>query len=80
MQTKLTLRMDDAVIRKAKKIARKRGTSVSRIFTEFISKTDDDAELGDLGDITLSMIGALRGVEIQDDRQEYRKHLEEKYQ
>ena len=68
------------MIRKAKRIARKREASVSRIFTEFISETDDETELGELGEITSSMIGALRGVEILDDRQEFRRHLEEKHE
>lgn len=71
--------MDDAVMRKAKKIARKRGTSVSRIFTDFISEAKDEDDLGDLGEITKSMIGVLRGLDVQDDRREYRQHLEEKY-
>jgi len=79
MQTKLTLRMDEAMIRKAKRIARKRGTSVSRIFSNYISEVDDDQELEDLGEITSSMIGALRGVEIKDAREEYHNHLEKKY-
>ncbi len=79
MQTKLTLRLDDSVIRKAKKIARKRGTSVSRIFSDYISETEDEQKLDDLGEITVSMIGALRGVKIGDIRKEYRDHLEKKY-
>jgi predicted transcriptional regulator len=79
MQTKLTLRLDDAVIRKAKKIARKRGTSVSRIFSDYISEAEDEEQLEDLGEITASMIGALRGVEIEAPREEYRNHLEKKY-
>lgn len=79
MQTKLTLRMDDSVIRKAKRVARKRGTSVSRIFSDYISEAEDDQQLEDLGEITASMIGALRGVEIEDTREEYRNHLEKKY-
>jgi len=79
MQTKLTLRLDDSVIRKAKKIARKRGTSVSRIFSDYISEAEDDQQLDDLGEITASMIGALRGVEIEDDRKEHRDRLEKKH-
>ena len=71
--------MDDAVIRKAKKIARKRGTSVSRIFADLITEVNDDEELGDLGEITESMIGVLKGSVIPDDRRQYRQHLEEKY-
>jgi hypothetical protein len=71
--------MDDAVIRRAKSIARKRGTSVSRIFSDFISQEGDEGDLGDLGEITASMMGALKGSDIQDGRVEYRKHLEEKF-
>jgi predicted transcriptional regulator len=79
MQTKLTLRVDDSVIRKAKRIARKRGTSVSRIFSDYISEAEDDPQLDDLGEITASMIGALRGVEIEEVRKVYRSHLEKKH-
>ena len=79
MQAKLTLRIDDAVIRKAKKIASKRGTSVSRIFSDYISAVDDNQDLGGLGDITRSMVGVLGGVELSSDKEEYRDHLESKY-
>lgn len=79
MQTKLTLRVDDAVVRKAKKIALKRGTSVSRIFSEYISEIEDNQDLGELGEITKSMVGALGGLDIVDEREEYLDHLEDKY-
>ena len=79
MKAKLTLRIDDAVIRKAKKIASKRGTSVSRIFSDYISEVDDNQDLEGLGEITRSMVGALGGVELNSDEKEYRDHLESKY-
>ena len=79
MQTKLTLRVDDAIIRKAKKIASKRGTSVSRIFSEHISEIYDGQNLEDLGETTRSKIGLLRGADIMSDRDEYREHLKAKY-
>lgn len=79
MQTKLTLRVDDAVIRKAKKIASKRGTSVSRIFSDYISEVDDNQDLDELGEITKSMVGALGGVDVVNEKEEYRDHLESKY-
>ncbi|WP_269525985.1 DUF6364 family protein [Coraliomargarita parva] len=79
MQTKLTLRMDDTVIRKAKKLAHKRGTSVSRIFSDFITEAEDDPELDELGAITASMVGVLGDVDLEDEREDYRKHLEDKY-
>ena len=79
MQTKLTLRVDDSVVRKAKRLARKKGSSVSQIFSDFISKEEDDQALADLAEITSSMVGALAGSAIDDDRESHRKHLEEKY-
>ena len=79
MQTKLTLRIEDSVVRKAKRLARKRGSSVSKIFSDFISEEKDDQELSDLGEITASMVGVLGGVDIVDDKDAYHAHLEDKY-
>ena len=79
MKTKLTLRVDDTVIRKAKRIASKRGRSVSRIFSDYISEVEDSQEFNDINPITRSMIGALAGVEIENDRTEHHQHLEAKY-
>lgn len=79
MQSKLTLRVDDAVIRKAKLLAKKRGTSVSRIFGEFISKQTEDLPSDELPPVTASMLGAIRKEEVSIDESEYGKYLEEKY-
>lgn len=79
MQTKLTLRIEDAVVRKAKHLARKRGTSVSRMFSDFIAEEPDQDLPNTLGDITASMVGVLSASRLIDDKQEYRNHLEEKH-
>jgi predicted transcriptional regulator len=79
MQTKLTLRMDDSIVEKAKRLARKRGTSVSRIFSRYISEANDDQDFGDIGKITASMIGVLRGSEVGEEKEAHRAHLESKY-
>jgi len=80
MQSKLTLRVEDAVIRKAKLLAKKQGTSVSRIFGDFISSQTEDLPSQDLPPLTSSMLGVIRkdGDPINED--DYRKYLEEKYQ
>jgi len=76
MQSKLTLRMDESVIRKAKRLAKKRGKSVSRIVSEYITEEPDEKMVDELPPFTASMVGVLgRAVEEQD----YKKHLEEKY-
>ena len=79
METQLTLRVDEAVIRKAKRIARKRGTSVSRIFGEFISKQTDDLPTEDLPPITASMVGIIRREGAESDENAYRQHLEARH-
>ena len=78
MNTKLTLRMDEKIVRKAKIEARRRGKSVSRMVAEFIesigSRSDSDKVLPPT---TASLVGILKGQEISED--DYRVHLREKY-
>ena len=79
MQAKLTLRVEETLIRKAKQLAKKRGTSVSRIFGDFISKQSAELPSDKLPPITSSMVGAImrKGTEI--DKKSYLDHLEDKY-
>ncbi|MCC5834507.1 MAG: hypothetical protein JJU20_07225 [Opitutales bacterium] len=79
MQTKLTLRVDEGVVRKAKRLARQRGTSVSRIFGEFISSQPEEMDPNDFPPKTASMIGAIRRADTALDEDAYKKHLEDKY-
>ena len=76
MQSKLTLRMEDAVIRKAKRIAKRKGQSVSRIFSDYIATETEDVEIEELPPVTASMVGVLSS-EVDDS--DYKKYLEEKY-
>jgi len=80
MQTKLTLRMEDSVVRKAKRLARQRGTSVSRVFSEYIAQQEEPQGDEAYGEITASMIGVLHGMTLDDEKKAYREHLAEKYQ
>ncbi len=76
MQSKLTLRMEESVIRKAKRLARKRGKSVSKIISEYITEEPDEQLVEELPPLTASMVGALGN---EGEEQEYKKYLEEKY-
>ena len=76
MQSKLTLRMSDSVIRKAKRLARNRGQSVSKMISEYISEEQEERLLEELPPLTASMVGVLDGAEKVQD---YKKYLEEKY-
>jgi hypothetical protein len=79
MQTKLTLRLSDHVIRQAKAYARRTGRSVSQMVADYFAALTrrDAAEPADLTPIVRSLKGILRGARV--DRAAYRRHLEEKY-
>jgi hypothetical protein len=79
MQTKLTLRLDETLIKKAKKHARDNGKSLSQVVSEYFSLMDQEKSGGkeDIPPLTKSLIGILRGSKV--DETDYLKHLEEKY-
>ena len=79
MQAKLTLRVEEALIRKAKQLAKRRGTSVSRIFGDFISKQSAELPTDDFPPITSSMVGAIKRKGVEIDQESYLKHLEDKH-
>jgi len=79
MNTKLTLRMEEAVVRKAKMEAKRRGKSVSRMVAEFIESVGfkQVRSRNPLPPTTASLLGILKGQEVSED--DYKKHLREKY-
>ncbi len=82
MQTKLTLRMDASLIRRAKEYAEARGKSVSQIVADFFSALEageqvETTVVRELPPITQSLYGRLVGSEDEEDT--YRRHLEEKH-
>ena len=78
MNTKLTLRMDEEQIKRAKEEASRRGKSVSQMVGEFVDSLgltrSGDAELPP---ITASLVGVLKGADISEA--DHKKHLEEKH-
>jgi hypothetical protein len=79
MQTKLTLRLDDELINRAKSYARRSGKSVSQLVAGYFSMLDNkpDKKISDLTPIVRSLKGSLKGAEI--GKKDYRKYIEEKY-
>lgn len=81
METKLTLRMDEKIIREAKNYAQKQGISLSKLVAEYfrmISKKKDKTFVPTpvLSEIT----GVLQNLTKKKDlSKEYKKYLEEKY-
>lgn len=79
MQTKLTLRLDDDLINKAKVIAQKRGKSLSKLVADyfnFIATKELDSET-ELPPIVKSLYGSLADVNV--DETDYKEYLERKY-
>jgi Family of unknown function (DUF6364) len=78
MNTKLTLRMDENIVRKAKIEAKRRGKSVSQMVAEFIEAIglQQNSEK-ELPPTTASLVGILKGKEISEE--DYKTHLREKY-
>lgn len=81
MKTKLTLRMDEVLIQKAKAQAKKRGKSVSQLVADYFhvldAVEDQPAQDKKYGPITESLHGALRGAKV--DREDYYRYLAEKH-
>jgi hypothetical protein len=75
--SKLTLSVDEKVIERAKRFAERRGTSVSRLVEQFLDilarppkpEPEDDTPV----------LRQLRGILKKGDREDYRRHLVEKY-
>ncbi len=80
MNTKLTLSIDQGVIRQIKRFSKKRGKSISRMVEDYFRQITLQ-ETGD-ADITpgvASLMGLLPGETAGKWREEYAGHLEAKY-
>jgi hypothetical protein len=80
MNAKLTLRLDEHLIARAKAIGKARGKSVSQLVADYFAALDAEstpAAPEDLSPGVRSLLGALRGSQIEID--DYREHLAEKY-
>ena len=78
MQTKLTLRLDDQLVRDAERYARAAGKSLSQMVAEYFSAlTSREAARGELTPTVSRLKGALAGTKV--DRDDYRAYLEAKH-
>ena len=80
MRTKLTLRLDEELIDRAKQYAQTRGKSLSQIVEDHfqgLTRSDRGQEQPSEAPITHSLRGLLKGEVTEEE--EYRRHLAEKY-
>jgi predicted HicB family RNase H-like nuclease len=77
MNTKLTLRVDEGLVAKAKNQAAQRGKSVSQMFGEFVSNLEENVVASDVPPVTASLRGILKNPQLSE--KDYKRHLEEKH-
>ena len=79
MSTKLTLRIDEELIERAKSYSKVSGKSVSQIVADYLAMlpAESGEESARFTPIVRSLRGLLRGADI--DESDYRGHLEDKY-
>jgi len=78
MHTKLTLRLDEALIVRAKNEAEKRGKSVSQMVGEFFSALGSASRTpSQLPPLTTSLVGALKRKSVSES--DYKRYIREKY-
>ena len=77
MNTKLTLRMDDVLVKQAKIQAARRGKSVSQMFGEFVVALEGGERIGSLPPVTKSLLGVMKGENISE--RDYKTYLQEKH-
>ena len=80
MDSKLTLKLDNAVIERAKKYARNKDTSLSRLIENYLSwVTSDKSDIDAISPLVKSLSGI---IDLSDDfnhKKAYADFLENKY-
>ncbi len=81
MRRRLTLRLDEKLIEKTKKIAKNSNVSLSEMVTDFFkSVTDSYGEMESLSPVLSEISGILPGRRRHKALlDEYKQHIEEKY-
>jgi len=79
MRTKLTLRLDAELVRRAKAYARQSGKSVSSVVADFFALLGRREELGkdELTPAVRSLVGALGSARVSE--RDYHRYVEEKH-
>lgn len=79
MNTKLTLRLDEDLIRSAKRYSAKSGKSLSQLVADYFALIEAGTERPEtqMTPRVRSLLGALAGSSV--DETDYRRHLEDKH-
>ncbi len=79
MNKKLTLRLDDRLIDRAKRYSDRSGKSISQLVSDYFALIEAEETISgtELTPRVWAMIGSLKGASITEE--DYRQHLEDKY-
>lgn len=79
MNTKLTLRLDEHLIDRAKRYSRRSGKSVSQLVADYFAliAADEPIEGTELTPRVRAMIGSLKGASVTEE--DYRRYLADKH-
>jgi hypothetical protein len=77
MKTRLTLQIDEELVRRTKRYAKEQGKSVSQLVADYFAALDkpiEEQRKEDLPPLTRSLVGSLEGHEVSEkDYHEYQK-------
>lgn len=79
MDTKLTLKLDSSIIEEAKRYAKDKNTSLSKLIETFLGNLVEPIENHEISPLVRSLSGVVKLTKNFDEKKEYRKHLVSKY-
>jgi hypothetical protein len=80
MDTKLTLKLDEDIIEKAKEYAKSKKTSLSDLIENYLHKlTDDKKSKKTITPLVKSLSGVISLPKDYDDKKDYTEYLSDKY-
>lgn len=79
MDTKLTLKMDESVIERAKEYAKNNNTSLSGLVESYLQKVTSASSTRKITPLVKSLSGIIELPDDYDHKEAYSKFLENKY-
>lgn len=79
LDTKLTLKLDEQVISKAKQYAYKERVSLSFIIETYLDRLTAGIAPDEVSPLVKSLSGVINAEQLENDKVSYKKHLKQKY-
>ena len=80
MDTKLTIKLDEHIIESAKKYAKERNTSLSKLVANYFDKISMETMVEEeITPLIKSLTGIVPHISEVDEKEAYAKYLNEKY-